>query len=243
MHSPEKSLDSNPGSNFAFANRVVFVQVWAIINRTLTGKVMCAFPTAAWNHNIHYHGVVLRALPSNCRRALDVGCGQGLLARRLARHCEEVIAIDSDHDALARARNAARDADSSKARITFVEDDVMICPFASGSFDFISAVATLHHLPLLPALERFRSLLKSGGVLAVVGLYRESAFKDYVLAAAAVPANWAMRWLRSCSDVGAPVRDPQETLSEIRSACDLALPGAVLRQHLFFRYSLIWRKP
>src|ERR1035438_1423379 len=37
--------------------------------------------TGPWNHNIHYHDVVLRSVPPRCRRALDVGCGQGLLAR------------------------------------------------------------------------------------------------------------------------------------------------------------------
>jgi 2-polyprenyl-3-methyl-5-hydroxy-6-metoxy-1,4-benzoquinol methylase len=33
-----------------------------------------------WNHNIHYHPVVLDALPPDCERVLDVGCGEGLLA-------------------------------------------------------------------------------------------------------------------------------------------------------------------
>ena len=40
-----------------------------------------------WNHNVHYQPVILNAVPPGCRTALDVGCGDGLLASRLAARC------------------------------------------------------------------------------------------------------------------------------------------------------------
>ncbi len=40
-----------------------------------------------WNHNVHYQLVILRAVPAGCDRALEVGCGDGLLAGRLAERC------------------------------------------------------------------------------------------------------------------------------------------------------------
>jgi hypothetical protein len=43
--------------------------------------------------------------------------------------------------------------------------------------------------------------------------------------------------------VGAPVKEPSETLQQIRAAARQVLPGAKLRLLLLFRYSLIWRKP
>ena len=64
-----------------------------------------------------------------------------------------------------------------------------------------------------------------------------------VLAAAAFPTSWILRFLRGYADVGAPVQNPTETLREIRAACQELLPGAVIRRHLLFRYSLLWRKP
>jgi hypothetical protein len=34
-----------------------------------------------WNHNIHYHPRILRAIPEGAKSALDVGCGEGTPAR------------------------------------------------------------------------------------------------------------------------------------------------------------------
>ena len=147
--------------------------------------------------------------------------------------------MDVDRATLLRARAAG----SSETRIAFVEGDVMTHPFPNGSFDLIAVVATLHHLPLRPALTRFRNLLRSGGVVAIVGLYRAHRIEDYALAAVAFPASWTLRCLKRHADVGAPLQDPRETLREIRTACDALLPGAAFRRRLLFRYSLFWRKP
>jgi hypothetical protein len=68
------------------------------------------------------------------------------------------------------------------------------------AFQFLDTT-TLHHLPLGPALTRFRSLLKSGGVLGVIGLYRARTAKDFALAAAALPTSWTMRCLRDYTNV------------------------------------------
>jgi hypothetical protein len=48
-----------------------------------------------WNHNVHYQPVILGAVPPGCGAALEVGCGDGLLASRLAERCAEVTAIPS----------------------------------------------------------------------------------------------------------------------------------------------------
>ncbi len=197
-----------------------------------------AHPTSkdGWNHNIHYHPLILGAVPPGCARALDVGCGQGLLARKLARQCDQVIAIDADHATLALAAR-------SNSGVSFIEGDAMTYPFAPNSFDLITMVATLHHLPLIAALERFRELLKPRGVLAVVGLYRLNSMADYAFAAIAKPVSLIVRAVQPVPAETAPIRGPATTLRTVRDACGQVLPGAVLRRRLFFRYSLIWRKP
>jgi SAM-dependent methyltransferase len=192
-----------------------------------------------WNHNIHYHDVILCAVPPNCKSALDVGCGIGLLTRQIANRCDQVTAIEIDRETLLRATLRG----DSGGRISFVEGDVMRFPFPNHSFDLITAVATLHHLPLEPALNRLRNLLRPGGVLAVIGLYRINTVQDVAFAIAGKPVSWILRHSRHCADVNAPLQEPKETLKEIQAACDMLLPGNQLRRHLLFRYSVVWQKP
>ncbi|WSX58418.1 class I SAM-dependent methyltransferase [Streptomyces sp. NBC_00986] len=63
-----------------------------------------------WNHNVHYHPVVVDAVPDSCRAALDVGCGDGLLARKLASRAGFVTGVDRSPQMirLARARTYRR---------------------------------------------------------------------------------------------------------------------------------------
>jgi ubiquinone/menaquinone biosynthesis C-methylase UbiE len=192
-----------------------------------------------WNRNNHYHRVVLQAVPGACRRALDVGCGTGLLARRLADRCGEVVAIDAHAGTLARARAAT----GSGSPITFVRGDVLTHAFDDGSFDFISAVAVLHHLPLEAALGRLKRLLRPGGVVVVIGLYRIETFEDYAWMAAGIVTGLALRCVRRYTAVSAPMKDPVQSLEEIRCVCDAVLPGCILRRELLLRYSLVWQKP
>jgi SAM-dependent methyltransferase len=195
-------------------------------------------PRRFWNRNIHYHDLVLSAVPRDCRRALDVGCGNGLLASELAGPCGEVVGIDVDAVTLARGRARYR-----RPNLTFVEADVMNHAFEPASFDFIAAVATLHHLPLEPALKRFDQLLRPGGVLSVVGLYRLRTFVDVSYACAAVPVSWWWRLTENYEEVAAPIRDPEQSLAEVRHVATEVLPGASITRQLLFRYSLLWRKP
>ena len=190
-----------------------------------------------WNNSIHYYEAILRSVPRSCAKALDVGCGQGLLARKLAMYCDEVVALDVDSATLTLARQQGGE------RIDFLQADVMAYPFPAESFDAITAVATLHHLPLEPALQRFRELLKPGGVLAVIGLYRGDTFTDYAFDAMGLVASCALRLLKGWSEVAAPAAEPQETLDEIRAACRKFLPEAKLQRRILFRYTLFWRKP
>src|SRR5258708_9287202 len=156
----------------------------------------------SWNHNVHYHDFVLSELPAGCRRTLDVGCGQGALAVKLARACEDAVASDADQACLDYARISA----IGQPNITFLKGDVLTQAFQPGSFDFVVAVATLHHLPIRAALERFRDLLRPGGVLVIVGLYRIATPVDYILSAIALPISRAIPFSRGEEEVGAPLQ-------------------------------------
>ncbi len=59
-----------------------------------------------WDHNAHYHEFLLQRLPARPGRALDVGCGTGAFARRLAQRAEAVDAVDVSPGMIAAVRAA-----------------------------------------------------------------------------------------------------------------------------------------
>jgi SAM-dependent methyltransferase len=192
-----------------------------------------------WNHNIHYQPRVLAAAPRPCRRALDVGCGRGGLVGKLLGVADEVVGIDPHGPTLDHARADL----AGEPRASLVEGNALDYPFAAGSFDLVASISALHHMPLVPALTRFRDLLAPVGVLAVIGLARRTTLEDHLMSAAAFPVNRVFRWMKGEVEVGAPVRDPGETLPQIRAAAAQVLPGAKVKLLLLFRYELVWRKP
>jgi len=193
---------------------------------------------APWNHNIHYHPLVLGAVPHGCQRGLDVGCGEGLLARELRQVVPHVVAIDSDEPVLERARQ--QDAGSC---VEYVTGDFLSYGFAPESFDVIVSVAALHHMDPAAALRRMRELLRPGGTLAVVGLAR-SRVRDLPADAAGVIAHRVLLAARSYQQVNAPtVWPPPQTYAQMRRIAGEVLPRARYRRHLLWRYSLTWAKP
>lgn len=191
-----------------------------------------------WNHNIHYHPVILDAVPAGARRALDVGCGEGILARELARAVPEVIGIDQDGPSIELARRQDTDG------VEYVEGDFLRHGFEPGSFDFVASVAAVHHMPATVALGRMRELLRPGGVLAVVGLARARIPADLPHEFAAALAHRWYRLTRPYWEHSAPtVWPPPRTYREMRRIAADELPGARLRRRLLWRYSLVWTMP
>jgi ubiquinone/menaquinone biosynthesis C-methylase UbiE len=62
-----------------------------------------------WDHNAYYHRLLLAQLPQRCDRVLDVGCGAGSFATRLARRVEHVDAVDRSAAMIELARQRTPD--------------------------------------------------------------------------------------------------------------------------------------
>jgi len=194
-----------------------------------------------WNHNVHYQPVILRAVPPGCGAALEVGCGDGLLASRLAERCAEVTAIDPDARMTALARTRAQRA--RPGQVTVVEADYLAYPVADASFDFACANTSLHHMDFAAALAAMARALRPGGRLAVIGLAAHGSFGDYLADAPGIPAGLVYRAVRGTGGPGAPIKDPEMTWAEVRATARRLLPGVRYRRHLLWRYSLLWSKP
>lgn len=96
-------------------------------------------------------------------RILDVGCGGGQFAIKLARRFPDVrvVGLDLSREQVARAR--ARGA-SLGGRVTFVEGTAVELPFDEAAFDIVYSLGSIKHWP-----ERERGLRESARVLAPGG--------------------------------------------------------------------------
>jgi SAM-dependent methyltransferase len=192
---------------------------------------------APWNHNIHYHPLILGAVPAGCQRGLDVGCGEGGLARELRQVVPHVLAIDCDGPVIDRARQQ-----DNGAGVEYVTGDFLAYDLRPGSFDVIVSVAALHHMNTAAALSRMRQLLRPGGTLALVGLAR-SRLRDLPAEVAGVVGHRVLLVGKKYQEVNAPtIWPPPQTYAQVRRTASDTLPGVRYRRHLLWRYSLVWVK-
>ncbi|SDO41977.1 pimeloyl-CoA biosynthesis protein BioC [Methylobacterium phyllostachyos] len=105
------------------------------------------------------------------RRILDIGCGAGTLAKRLAEDGAAVTGIDPGPAALAQARAAV-----PEARFEAASGEAL--PFPDASFDGAVMLNALHHVPNPAAAlrEAARVLIPGGSLVVVEPLARGSFF-------------------------------------------------------------------
>jgi SAM-dependent methyltransferase len=196
--------------------------------------------TERWNHNVHYHPLILAAAPPDCARALDVGCGDGVLTRELRFVSKRVVGIDLDAPSIELARAQGGEG------VEYVVGDFLEHSFEPASFDLVASVAALHHMDAKIGLTRMAYLVRPGGALVVVGLARSRQLMDFALdVAGAVATRVHTRILgKRYSEHSAPkVWPPPLSYGEVRRTAARALPGVEYRRHVLWRYSLVWIRP
>ena len=97
---------------------------------------------------VHAQGADLDALEAIVRaarpaRALDLGCGGGHVAYRLAPHAGAVVACDLSGEMLAAVRETA--AARGLRNITTEQAPAEQLPFADAAFDFVATRFSAHH--------------------------------------------------------------------------------------------------
>jgi SAM-dependent methyltransferase len=204
--------------------------------------------TDQWNHNNHYHDFLLGHLPARCANVLEIGCGTGAFSRRLAQRSDRVLALDLSPQMIRLARERSRE----YTNIDYQVADVTGWPFPSGQFDCIASIATMHHLPLEAMLARLKEALTPAGTLLILDLVQSAGPVDRLQDTLAVPVSAALKLfkngrLREPPEVQAAwaqhgPHDSYLTFAQVRRICTNILPGAVMRRHLLWRYSIVWRK-
>jgi ubiquinone/menaquinone biosynthesis C-methylase UbiE len=146
----------------------------------------------------------------------------------------------------------ARERSKRYSNVEFQVADATTWEFPLGEFDCVASIATLHHLPLEEMLLKMKGALRPGGALVVLDLYQAAGLGDVLTSVAAMPVHLGLRLLKT-----GQLREPREvreawaehgkndvysTLPQIHRICERVLPGARIRKHLLWRYSIVWRK-
>lgn len=206
--------------------------------------------------NEHYHTFLLRHLPLNCHDVLEIGCGTGTFARLLAQRSQNVLALDLSPEMIRIARSRS----AHISNVEFQLGDVRDLVLAVESFDCIATIATLHHLPFREILLKMKAALKPGGVVLILdrfeperNLFKPEGLLDTFLNVLAIAVSVTLRLIhqgrllprREVRDAWAEHlrHDSYPTMSEVRELCAEILPGARVRKHLLWRYSILWQKP
>lgn len=189
---------------------------------------------------------IVDAIPPAARRGLDVGCGDGLLARTVAARGVSMLAIDLAPQMIA----LARDRTDSRLQIVYQVGDIMTAAFAPQSFDVVFSVNMVHHLPLRDVLPRLAVLVAPGGRLIIQDVVTRVGLKHVPVNVAA--ALW--RRVRHCGRGTMAARTVQLlydrhgvgetylTPRRVAQALTPFLPGVEVTHHLDWRYTAVWNR-
>lgn len=191
-----------------------------------------------WNHNTAYYRWIKRQT-AECRHILDVGCGDGSLAAYLDDGVKRITGIDIDKLCISKANS-----ENKSANTQFI-----CCSFDSYEtqqhYDAIIFVASIHHMDMMTAIEKAKTLLSQNGLLIIVGLAKPSTAIDYVIEALRIlPCKIIskLKHIQSSENLNIPVSYSIPSFNEVRDISSRMLPCADIKYGLFYRYLLKWIK-
>jgi ubiquinone/menaquinone biosynthesis C-methylase UbiE len=177
---------------------------------------------------------MLREVPADARVVLDVGCGEGTLARALAAPGRQVLGIDTDAAALpATAPDGVR----------FAVGDALALPCADASVDAVTMAMVLHHLDATAALAEVRRVLRPGGTFVLLGYGRSAGPVDAAIEVRDVLAHRLRTRGRPTWEPTMVRAQPPLTWAENHRLLRRALPGVRYRRLAMWRYLAVWRSP
>ena len=146
--------------------------------------------------------------------ALDVGCGGGILADSMARRGAQVLGIDLSTKALRVAQLHAMEAETSGVSYREVSAEALAAE-ASGSFDVVTCMEMLEHVPdPASVVQACASLVKPGGWVFFSTLNRS----PWSFVAAIVGAEYLLNLLPRGTHEYAKMIRPSELAAYCRQA-------------------------
>jgi SAM-dependent methyltransferase len=156
-----------------------------------------------------------------------------------------VDAVDQAAEVIAVARAVGS---PGPGEITYRQADITRAEL--GTYDFISCIASIHHVPF-DTVTLLRKALAPGGVLAIAGLAHPSSLADRgAWLVASPPLNLLARLVVHLGErlnggpdqgIAPPVKPESMTMAQVRGESAELLPGRRVRPLLFWRYLLTYR--
>lgn len=118
--------------------------------------------------------VMVESVALNGKRVIDVGCGDGSLARMMTKNGAHVLGVECSLRQLAKARAAQKAGDEE-----IVEGVGQALPAPDGAADVVVFFNSLHHIPaefMGTALEEAARVLRPGGQVYVSEPVAEGLF-------------------------------------------------------------------
>lgn len=118
-------------------------------------------------------------------KVLDVGCGNAVLYDILAKKSIDYTGIDISQKLLQIARQRIKRLKSNKDKTKLIKGTLINLPFKKNQFDWVLALAVLHHIPSRVLQENavkeiYRVLkLKGKTIVSVWNLYSDYAEKKF----------------------------------------------------------------
>jgi ubiquinone/menaquinone biosynthesis C-methylase UbiE len=199
--------------------------------------------------HVSYSNYLLRHVPVDCNRILEIGCGFGAFTRLIAGRARHVTAVDLSPQMIEVARKHS----AGYSNLEFVLGDFLQLPLSADSYDSIVTIATLHHLPVAEALTKMKAMLRPGGLLLLHDLLATGGLPDKALDFLRLPINkavrfwqtgklWVRREVRQAWDEHAK-HESYLTPVDVLAMRDEHLQGASIHNHFLWRYTVVWRKP
>lgn len=120
------------------------------------GHMSSEYSAARRGYPIEVYEYLLKSIDSSNPRVLDVGCGTGISTRELRQNGFQVIGVDKDTGMIDAAQAQSPD-------IEYVVAPADNLPFASDSFDLVTAFTAFHWFNDESSLTEIRRVLKNGG--------------------------------------------------------------------------------
>lgn len=115
-----------------------------------------------------WHEVLRMLAPRPTDRILEIGCGAGEHAIRLAPFARQVVGVDRSTAGTVRADAGARRA--GQRNVAFAASDAAALPFRNGAFDKVAAIDFVEHVDdalLARVFGEARRVLAADGIVAI----------------------------------------------------------------------------